>query len=233
MNDPHFNPAALLVDLDGVLVISHEIHAEAYARAFEARGLDVPPGLGAWVRMGRAREEILAEAGVPEPLKPAVSAGKEEAFLAALERGSLPAAPGARDFLETVRASRRKLALVSNSRSALACLDATGLADLFHAVVDGTMVRRRKPHGEPWLLGAEKVGVPPAACIAVEDSADGAAGAREAGIFVVGVGPGLTEAQVDALFPDLYSIPIHRWLTRPPPGDDSGGVSFSSFEGHP
>jgi HAD superfamily hydrolase (TIGR01509 family) len=210
------------MDLDGVLIHSHQGHVEAYARAFRAHGLELNPAVESWVRTGRAREEILRRSGVPDAMLDPVSEAKEEAFLRLLADGAVPPAPGARAFLERVRDAGRALALVSNSENASATLESLGIAGLFQAVVDGTMAPRRKPAPDPWLLGASLLELPPSVCIAVEDSVEGATGAREAGIFVAGVGDGLSPEEVDALYPDLPSIPLNLWLKRRPEGAQPG-----------
>jgi mannitol-1-/sugar-/sorbitol-6-phosphatase len=48
-------------------------------------------------------------------------------------------------------------------------------------------VRRGKPDPEPYLLGAQRVGVDPARCLVVEDAPAGLAAARAAGMPAIGV----------------------------------------------
>ncbi len=48
-------------------------------------------------------------------------------------------------------------------------------------------VRRAKPDPEPYLLAAARLGVPPAGCVVLEDSANGVAAARAAGCAVIAV----------------------------------------------
>ncbi|RYY48387.1 MAG: HAD family hydrolase [Actinomycetales bacterium] len=55
----------------------------------------------------------------------------------------------------------------------------------FDAVVTGDEVSRGKPHPEPYLAAARMLGVDPADCLAVEDSATGAASADAAGCVVL------------------------------------------------
>ena len=80
------------------------------------------------------------------------------------------------------------LALVTMSYRRLA--DAV-LADLpaatFAAVVTGDEVRRGKPHPEPYLTAAARLGVDPVDCVVVEDSPAGIASGLAAGSAVVAV----------------------------------------------
>jgi beta-phosphoglucomutase-like phosphatase (HAD superfamily) len=52
-------------------------------------------------------------------------------------------------------------------------------------VVTGDMVERGKPHPEPYLTAAARLGVDPQRCVAIEDSPAGAASAEAAGCLVV------------------------------------------------
>ncbi|HTC68773.1 MAG TPA: HAD family hydrolase, partial [Acidothermaceae bacterium] len=63
-----------------------------------------------------------------------------------------------------------------------------GLAPLtFDTIVVGDEVSHSKPDPEPYLLGARKLGVDPALCVALEDSPSGAASASAAGCFVIAI----------------------------------------------
>jgi beta-phosphoglucomutase-like phosphatase (HAD superfamily) len=53
--------------------------------------------------------------------------------------------------------------------------------------VAGDDVTHGKPHPEPYLTGAARLGVDPRACIALEDSPTGARSAQAAGCVVVAI----------------------------------------------
>ena len=68
----------------------------------------------------------------------------------------------------------------------------------FSVTVCGEDVRRGKPDPEPYMLAADRLGVPAAGCVVLEDSPTGIAAARAAGCPVIAVpsvpvppGPGL------------------------------------------
>jgi beta-phosphoglucomutase-like phosphatase (HAD superfamily) len=54
-------------------------------------------------------------------------------------------------------------------------------------VVTGDQVRDGKPHPEAYLTAAERLGVDPRECIAIEDSPTGVASAEAAGALVIAV----------------------------------------------
>lgn len=96
--------------------------------------------------------------------------------------------PGARELLAQLRAAQVPCALVTMSYAALADATVAKLpADSFQAVVTGEQVRNGKPHPEPYLLAAERLGVPISQCVVIEDSQTGLQSAEAAGAKTVGV----------------------------------------------
>jgi HAD superfamily hydrolase (TIGR01509 family) len=59
---------------------------------------------------------------------------------------------------------------------------ALGILHFFEFVLTGQDFTRYKPHPEPYLLAAERMGIPASECLVVEDSARGLASAVAAGI---------------------------------------------------
>jgi beta-phosphoglucomutase-like phosphatase (HAD superfamily) len=68
-----------------------------------------------------------------------------------------------------------------------AALRKLSIGDAFDAIVTGDMITRSKPDPQIYLLAAERIGVAPDRCIAIEDAPKGVASARAAGMRVVGV----------------------------------------------
>ena len=66
-------------------------------------------------------------------------------------------------------------------------LGRSGLARYFQATVAGDEVAHGKPAPDVYLAAAERLGVRPADCLAVEDTGHGAASAVAAGMRVIGV----------------------------------------------
>jgi len=66
-------------------------------------------------------------------------------------------------------------------------LDAIGLRDAFKVVVSGEDVRTGKPAPDIYLLAADRLGVEPDRCVAVEDSPHGVRAATVAGMACLGV----------------------------------------------
>jgi HAD superfamily hydrolase (TIGR01509 family) len=92
------------------------------------------------------------------------------------------------------------VATSSRSTHALGHLGRAGLLDLFATVVTRDDVENPKPHPEPYLMAAMRLGMPPQHCLAVEDSHSGVRAAHAAGMQTVMV-PDLVDpsAEIEAL----------------------------------
>lgn len=179
-------PAAIVFDCDGVLVDSEQAWLDVIDTALRRRGLYEPeavePYRGVTIRdaaerLSRASGEDFATAQAE------VAAG----FAEALESG-VPVLPGVREFLVRLSGTT-PIAVASNSdRDDLRrALQLAGLARFFPVTVCADDVAEGKPSPDLYLLAAERLGVDPAACLAVEDSPVGSLAAMRAGMRVVGV----------------------------------------------
>ena len=100
----------------------------------------------------------------------------------------IPWRPGSRELLRELHELGVPNALVTMSvrRMAEAITDNIGF-DPFVTLITGDEVTHSKPHPEPYHLGARALGVDPALCVAIEDSAPGVASAVAAGAVVIAV----------------------------------------------
>jgi len=100
---------------------------------------------------------------------------------------AVPVKPGAAELIAELSAHRVPMAVATSSRAAHALphLGTAGLLDMFKAVVTRDDVTNPKPHPEPYLTAARLLGVAPADCLAIEDSASGVASASGAGMQTV------------------------------------------------
>ncbi len=98
-----------------------------------------------------------------------------------------PLKTGAKACLKLIANSPlpQSLATSSSYRYAAKKLEFHGLLNLFNAVVTGDQVEHGKPHPEPYLLAARKLGIHPSRCLAFEDSVNGIRSAKEAGMTTV------------------------------------------------
>jgi HAD superfamily hydrolase (TIGR01509 family) len=182
-------PAAVIFDLDGVLVDSETVWDEARRQVVAAHG-------GSWrpeatkAMMGMSSPEWAAylhdELGVPLPPEEIV---REVVALVEQEYArSLPLLPGT---VETVRslAEQWPLGLASSSNREIIelMLDRSGLRTLFAATVSSEEVPHGKPAPDVYLETARRLGVAAKTCVAVEDSTNGIRAALAAGMEVIAV----------------------------------------------
>lgn len=96
--------------------------------------------------------------------------------------------PYAEDFLKKLQRAKIPMALVTSSdekkmESLFAQLP--HLRNYFNAIIHAGLITHSKPHPEPYLKGAEAIGVAPGECCVFEDSLQGLAAGRAAGAKVV------------------------------------------------
>lgn len=101
--------------------------------------------------------------------------------------GGVPVKRGARELVAELKARDIPTAVATSSRNPHAQhhLAAAGLLDLFDTVVTRDDVVNPKPHPEPYLMAAKRLGVDPLLCLALEDSHAGVRAAHAAGMQTV------------------------------------------------
>ena len=101
--------------------------------------------------------------------------------------GGVPVKPGAREFIGELRERGIPTAVATSSRQPHAQhhLSAAGLLDMFETIVTRDDVTHPKPHPEPYLTAARRLGVDPLNCLALEDSHSGVRAAHAAGMQTI------------------------------------------------
>jgi HAD superfamily hydrolase (TIGR01509 family) len=127
-------------------------------------------------------------------------------------RVAVPWRPGAMELLAELRDAGIPTALVTMSLRSLAELVVESMSfPAFDAIVSGDDVTHAKPHPEPYLRGAELLGVAIADCVALEDSEPGLASAVASGAVSIGV-PHMVpipESDGHTLWPTLAGRTLH------------------------
>ena len=88
------------------------------------------------------------------------------------------------DHLKKMASLGKRIAVVSGGRTKVVneTLEILGVRDLVHVVICAEDVKIGKPHPEPFLMAAEKLGVAPAQCLVFEDAEFGIQSAKAAGM---------------------------------------------------
>lgn len=123
-----------------------------------------------------------------------------------LTAGETIALPGAVELLHSLTAGTWTVCTSANVNLGKARLEAAGLP-VPAELVTGDDVARGKPHPDPYLLGAEKLGFDPADCVVFEDAIAGVEAGIEAGVgLVIGVTEKALESSADIVIKDLTGI---------------------------
>jgi HAD superfamily hydrolase (TIGR01509 family) len=182
--------AAVLFDLDGVLVASEPIWRAVEAEVVRRAGHELSEET-ARATKGLRIDEVVRfwrdELGWSDIDPEAVEAAVVDGVIEGIEKE--PALPGALDAIATARRHGLKLAVASASPSRLltATLRHLGLKDCFDAVISAEHDPYGKPHPAVFLRAADALGVAPTACLVVEDSANGVVAAKAARMRCVAV----------------------------------------------
>ena len=208
MPSPSLSVAALLFDMDGVLLHSTPIHVKTWTLFLQRKGMKVPDIQGRM--LGMRNDELVAELFGPNlSREERQQIGREkEALYRELMAPVLEEhlVPGVREFI--LRHRDLPMAVVSNAERANIdlVLDGAGLRPYFAAVVDGSEVERPKPFPDIYLIAARQLGVSPEECVIFEDSQLGIAAAKATGAQVVGLRTTLRELPpVDLAIDDFHS----------------------------
>ncbi|MEY9843650.1 HAD superfamily hydrolase (TIGR01509 family) [Streptacidiphilus sp. BW17] len=180
---------AVLLDMDGTLVDTEDFWWEAESTLLAELGHPIGPEEREIVvggPMSRVVAHLLAVSGAPltpERLGDLIN----ERFVELIGQG-VPVLPGAKALLADLAAHGVPTALVSAShRRIIDQVLRTLGAHNFAFTVAGDEVERTKPHPDPYLLAAARLGADPARCVVIEDAPTGVRAGQAAGCHVLAV----------------------------------------------
>lgn len=182
---------AALFDFDGTLVDSEQPYIELFSRILHSHGLQVPTHKIEALSYGRSWTDAVRDAIDEWPIL-TCDAGKLASQIeqAINDHGGvfgLPIAPAIHALTEL--ALSMPVAIVSGSfRSNLtAAIETLGLTECVDLIVGAEDYECGKPSPEPFLVAADRLGVPPERCVVFEDSTQGIESAISAGMTCITV----------------------------------------------
>lgn len=175
----------LIFDLDGVLVFTDKFHYQAWKTMADELGVYFDETINHRLR-GVSRMdslEIILERYEGPDLslreKEKLAEKKNEIYRTLLESMTPDdVTKEVRDTLTKLREKGYKLAIGSSSKNAKFILEKVELKDAFDAISDGNNITKSKPDPEVFLKAAEYLGLPPKACMVVEDAEAGIEAAK-------------------------------------------------------
>jgi sugar-phosphatase len=204
---PIFSCSAVLFDLDGVLVDSTRAVDREWREWAHRKGVDgdavmaIAHGVRTIEVIRRVAPHLHAEAEVLEL----------ESREADHQEG-VRVMPGAVVLVRSIPEGRWGVVTSGTRLLASARLLFCGLP-VPKVLVTADDVEHGKPHPEPYLKGAERLGFKPADCLVIEDAPAGIQSARAGGFKVVGITstyPASKLAEADAVVTGLDQIQV-RW----------------------
>ncbi len=205
----------MIFDMDGVLTDSEPLICAAAVTMFREKGLQVRPedfrpfvGTGENRYLGGVAERYGFSIDIPS-----AKARTYEIYLD-LVPGHLQPFPGAQELVLLCRRSGLKTGVASSADAVKinANLRKIGLPpEEWDALVTGEDVERRKPHPDIFLFAADKLSLPPAQCVVVEDAVNGVQAARTAGMRCVAVAQTFPAEQLweaDLVRPSLRDVTV-------------------------
>lgn len=208
---------AVVFDMDGVVADNEPLALAVYPEVLRRRGIAPPdhgplaqPGLSWADNLQRLRQRF----GITDTLERLLC--ESQALYLERLRAHLAPRDGFFALFERVACAGYRLGLATSSAAAQVDLTITalGLTGRLAAVVTGADVARPKPDPQGYLLAAARLGLPPAACLAIEDSSTGVRAARAAGLPCIAAPTSSTRHQdftpasvvVDSL--DAITLPL-------------------------
>jgi mannitol-1-/sugar-/sorbitol-6-phosphatase len=180
-----FSAGPLLLDLDGTLVDTDRVIERSWLRWAALELLDPTDVLHSV--HGRPGDQVMADLRPGIPLQLAASDYAELRRQQSAETKFVRALPGAEELLACLPGHSWAVVASCDRDLALARLHGAGLP-VPQVLITSDDVSSGKPSPECYLAAAEALDVHPARCVVVEDAQSGVAAAREAGMFVIGVG---------------------------------------------
>jgi sugar-phosphatase len=173
------HPRGILFDMDGVLVSSIGSVERTWEAWAKARGID--PALAIRTAHGRRAIETVRQ------LRPDLNDMEELAWLERMEiadTGGLAMLAGVERILENLPEKYWTVVTSATEPLARSRMEYSGIR-VPARIVSADVVKHGKPDPEPYRKGAELLGLSPAECLVIEDSASGAKAGHAAGCKVL------------------------------------------------
>jgi HAD superfamily hydrolase (TIGR01509 family) len=183
---------AVIFDMDGLIIDTEWPDYQSWQELYASHGHELT--LGEWVPYVGVWGPPLDLLGrlaalIGDDADPAALRARRRARCDELVREAMSPMAGYDVLMERLTSGgcHRGLASTSSREWVDFIVDGLGVREQFEAIVAGDEVAARKPAPDVYLRAAERLGVSPADCVALEDSAPGIASAKAAGMACIAV----------------------------------------------
>jgi beta-phosphoglucomutase len=182
--------SAVVFDMDGVLLDSEPLHHGVLSALLAQDGMRMDkPAYEQFIGLTTQAmfETLIERYGLS--MSAADYGGRYTAMLLGVLQQPLEPSPGVVPLIARLHELGLKLAVASSAERLWidTTLKSLGLAGEFSTIVSANDVEHGKPDPSIYRLAAERLGVAPARCLAIEDSPSGVISAKAAGMTVLGV----------------------------------------------
>jgi HAD superfamily hydrolase (TIGR01509 family) len=203
---------AIVFDMDGLMVDTEPLSRQAWDMALRPYGHTLDETT--YQRMIGLRSDESVQIVLQTfalPLTAAALYEQKAAHNRRLRAAGVPVMAGLWPLLDAIRAGQLPWAVATSSSRAEAeeVLAQLGLQTECHALAAGNEVPRGKPAPDIYLLAAERLGVAPEHCLALEDSLPGSQAAVAAGMITAVIPNGRSSADfphAHYLFSSLHQV---------------------------
>ncbi len=174
--------AAVIFDMDGVVVDSHPAHLAAWQAVLAIEKRNVSRTDLGFIFDGRRRDEILVHFFGRISSADAERVGRLKDKMFWERRDMLRLTPGFIDFLDDIEHHGIKTAVATSASRdrAMKTLSFFGLCSRFGTIVTGDDVSAGKPDPALFMTAANRLGFAPGDCVVVEDAVAGIQAAKAA-----------------------------------------------------
>ncbi len=185
------NVKGILFDYDGTLADTMEGHYLAWKAAVGEYGVSIDAqdyypleGTG----MHEVAREFTKGLALTEVAIDEIIRKKKKYFVERQAQSPTAFYPGVESLVAELKARNVPMAIVTAGHLDQLQQSVPGsFLQQFDAIVTGDMLTHGKPHPEPYLRGAENLGLSPAECVAVENAPLGVQSAKQAHIYCIAI----------------------------------------------
>ncbi|MFP4438021.1 MAG: HAD family hydrolase [Chloroflexaceae bacterium] len=204
-------PRAVLWDMDGTLLDSREYHWLSWRDALAAENYELTYDQFI-ATFGQRNDAILRGyfgEDLPDSEVTRISDAKETGYRELVRTRGIELLPGVAQWLERLQQDGWRQAVASSAprKNVETIVEVLELQDVFATMVTAEDVEQGKPAPDVFLTAAEKLGVPPARCIVVEDAPAGVEAAHRAGMCAIGVRSSQDNLEADRVVQRLDELP--------------------------
>jgi HAD superfamily hydrolase (TIGR01509 family) len=178
---------AVIFDMDGLLLDTERIAKRTFIETCAAHNIAFNEAVYArCVGSNLSRTADILQSAYPDFPRKLFMAYWNELYVQEAILKPVPIKEGVLDFLNFLKGNSIPCAIATSSpqKNATLKLEHSGLIDYFSALTFGDQVSISKPHPEIYLTAAQRLGVPPTKCLALEDSDNGVRAAVGANMLV-------------------------------------------------